>query len=319
MSRSAIRTIACAGAVASTLLLTSPAIAVADDETTGGGAETVTTGGDVGGSGDGGGSDGSADGTTQPSTSVGNGRTGEPEPVSSSGVDDGGLSPLNNGDGKPKSKVNGFVIPVPRIPSHEEFARPGLLPPTAFVGAFEVPNLTEVFRAFAQPEPEPEPPGPAFRTQQEDAPPVIDATGNSSGGSDGVAGGELPVFQAPIVVVPPAPPPAAVRIAPRATPAPAPAVTPGAQPAAAGVRAPLIRGTLPPSKVTPPNSLGPANTTAQAGYPRYLRNPTVGELAAIALPGVAGLIFLTFSGGVIGYRQANSTRFVRSDAARFLP
>jgi hypothetical protein len=32
------------------------------------------------------------------------------------------------------------------------------------------------------------------------------------------------------------------------------------------------------------------------------------------------LMFLTFSGGVVGYRQANSTRFLRTgDAARFLP
>ena len=68
-------------------------------------------------------------------------------------------------------------------------------------------------------------------------------------------------------------------------------------------------------------SLNQANgQPTQVGYPRYLRNPTVGELSAIALPGVAGLMFLTFSGGIIGYRQANSARFVRTSAAeRFLP
>jgi hypothetical protein len=55
------------------------------------------------------------------------------------------------------------------------------------------------------------------------------------------------------------------------------------------------------------------------GYPRYLRNPTVGELAAVALPGAAGLLFFTFSGGFIGYRQANSARFIRAQGAeRFL-
>jgi hypothetical protein len=55
------------------------------------------------------------------------------------------------------------------------------------------------------------------------------------------------------------------------------------------------------------------------GYPRYLRNPTVGELAAVALPGVGGLMFLTLGGGFIGYRQANSVRFIRTDGGeRFL-
>jgi hypothetical protein len=34
---------------------------------------------------------------------------------------------------------------------------------------------------------------------------------------------------------------------------------------------------------------------------------------------VAGLLVLTFSGGLIGYRQANSARFIRTQsAARFL-
>jgi hypothetical protein len=55
------------------------------------------------------------------------------------------------------------------------------------------------------------------------------------------------------------------------------------------------------------------------GYSRYLRSPTAGELAAVALPGVAGLLFLTFSGGCIGYRQANSVQFRRTqDTERFL-
>jgi uncharacterized membrane protein (UPF0136 family) len=37
------------------------------------------------------------------------------------------------------------------------------------------------------------------------------------------------------------------------------------------------------------------------------------------LAGAAGLLVLTFSGGIIGYRQANSARFIRTQsAARFL-
>jgi hypothetical protein len=37
------------------------------------------------------------------------------------------------------------------------------------------------------------------------------------------------------------------------------------------------------------------------------------------LPGATGLLILTFSGGFIGYRQANSVRFIRAQSAeRFL-
>jgi ammonia channel protein AmtB len=42
------------------------------------------------------------------------------------------------------------------------------------------------------------------------------------------------------------------------------------------------------------------------------------ELASVALPGVAGLVAITAAGGAVGYRQANSGRYIRADAARFL-
>jgi hypothetical protein len=55
------------------------------------------------------------------------------------------------------------------------------------------------------------------------------------------------------------------------------------------------------------------------GYQQYLRTAKVGDMAVVALPGVTGLLFLTFSGGFIGYRQANSVRFIRTQGAeRFL-
>jgi hypothetical protein len=60
------------------------------------------------------------------------------------------------------------------------------------------------------------------------------------------------------------------------------------------------------------------NTAFRQGYTQYLRTARVTELATLALPGVAGLLMITASGGAIGYRQANSSRFVRADAARFL-
>jgi hypothetical protein len=137
--------------------------------------------------------------------------------------------------------------------------------------------------------------------------------------STGVAA-EPPVLRAPLVIAPlPIPLPRAVApVAPLgasagATPAPVDAV-------AVGANAPVIRGSLPPTAEQPAGTLTPMNGQAtRLGYPRYLRGPTPGELAAVALPGVAGLLFLTFSGGCIGYRQANSVRFLRAqDAERFL-
>lgn len=131
------------------------------------------------------------------------------------------------------------------------------------------------------------------------------------------------VFRAPLVTVP-----RAVTIAgkpPRATPgapagaAAAPGVT---QPGAAGVRTPSIRGSvLPTPGASVPRAATPASaSTTASAYPRGVMNPTVAEIAAIALPGVAGLLFMTFGGGLIGYRQANSVRYVRTAGAeRFLP
>ena len=82
----------------------------------------------------------------------------------------------------------------------------------------------------------------------------------------------------------------------------------------------MIRGSLPPTVEPPTASLTPMSGQAtRLGYPGYLRNPTVGEPAAIALPGATGLLILTFGGGFIGYRQANSVRFIRAQSAeRFL-
>ena len=58
---------------------------------------------------------------------------------------------------------------------------------------------------------------------------------------------------------------------------------------------------------------------SRLGYPQYLRTATVSELALVALPGLAGLIVLMFSGGVIGYRQANAGRYLLTErAVRFL-
>jgi hypothetical protein len=52
--------------------------------------------------------------------------------------------------------------------------------------------------------------------------------------------------------------------------------------------------------------------STRVGYPRYLREAKMGEVAALALPGFAGLLALTALGGVVGYRQAKAGHVVRT-------
>jgi hypothetical protein len=219
---------------------------------------------------------------------------------------------------------NSITIPFFRLPAAGEIPAGSFPSVSSFYTTIEipVPTLGEFLRSL-QYVPAPAPaPGPQFRTQEEA--PVADATtGTTTGGGGGNVMSEPAVFQAPLVTVP-----RAVTMAgkpPRTAPgAPAgAAVPPGVtQPGVAGVRTPAIRGSVGP---TPGVSAKPAATpqgasTTTAAYPRSVMNPTVAEIAAVAAPGVVGLLFLTFSGGVIGYRQANSGRYVRTAGAdRFLP
>jgi hypothetical protein len=173
---------------------------------------------------------------------------------------------------------------------------------------------------FKPPPPTPPPQlSPAFRTSEQE-PSVVDA-----GGTDGVAplssgSSGLPVMQAPVVV------PQVRFEAPRpitgSIPAEQPQV-PGA--GSAAVRAPEVRGSGPQTGSMPTEQLltsgsvsATSNPPLREGYPRYLRSARINQVATVALPGLAGLIAITASGSVIGYRQANSGRYLRSDAARFL-
>jgi hypothetical protein len=173
---------------------------------------------------------------------------------------------------------------------------------------------------FRPPAPEPQP-SPTFRTMQEEPSVVdVDGTGGIVPMSNGSSG--LPVLQAPVVVPPVriAPPPRPISGSP---PAGAKTVAAGS----AGVRAPELKGSvaqtgsIPTEQVPPAGSASASGMGAQAprqGYPRYLRTARANELAMVAVPGLAALIAVTFGGGVIGYRQANSGRYLRTDAARFL-
>jgi hypothetical protein len=316
---SAMRLIACAGLLATGLLMGCAAapIAIADTgDSAGGGPEGASVTSKVDGD-----SDGASDAT-------------KPDPPTStfgSGRDDVDVTPADednkkNGIPTHSNKFKGSItVPILRIPRKDELPASGLPNPALFYTTvvIPVPTLAEVFAAMQlQPEPAPAP-GPAFRTQEE-GPPVADSGG---GGVDPLSTGvaaEPPVLQAPMVIAPlPIPLPQAIEpVAPLGASALAARTQAGvADAVAVGARTPMIRGSLPPTVEPPTGSPTPMSGEAtRLGYPRYLRSPTVGELAAVALPGATGLMLLTFSGGFIGYRQANSVRLIRAQggAERFL-
>ncbi|MET0701757.1 MAG: hypothetical protein ABWY93_19065, partial [Mycobacterium sp.] len=68
-----------------------------------------------------------------------------------------------------------------------------------------------------------------------------------------------------------------------------------------------------------PASQSPLAETFRAGYPEYLRSARMGEVAGLAVPGIAGILVLTAAGGLVGYRQAKAGLTVRAaGTARFL-
>ncbi|TRW88965.1 hypothetical protein FK535_01445 [Mycolicibacterium sp. 018/SC-01/001] len=252
---------------------------------------------------------------TEPDTSsrIGGGSTREPA--------DQEPTPPARESGKLDSGST-LTIPVLRLPAPGEI-QPGQLPlPRNFVGTVQipVPSLTEFLSALAIVPPAP-PPGPAFRTQEEA--PVVDAsTGTAgAGGGSGGAGRNPAVLHAPLVVTVPRAITAAGGSPRAGLPVPdAVAAGPGATaPGVAGASTPAIRGSIEP---TPGITARPLETAAgprAEAMPRSLAGPTVAQIAAVALPGLAGLLLVTFGGGVLGYRQANSLRYVRTAGVeRFL-
>jgi hypothetical protein len=64
-------------------------------------------------------------------------------------------------------------------------------------------------------------------------------------------------------------------------------------------------------------SVPPAS--CRIGYTDYLRNAGLSQVAALAVPGIAGMLVLTGAGGLIGYRQAKAGHAVHtSGTARFV-
>jgi hypothetical protein len=60
-------------------------------------------------------------------------------------------------------------------------------------------------------------------------------------------------------------------------------------------------------------------TAARAGYPGYLRDADMAQVATLALSGLAGILGMTALGGFLGYRQAKVGYMLRAGGiARFL-
>lgn len=177
------------------------------------------------------------------------------------------------------------------------------------------------YNPFPPPEPEP---APSFRMTEE--PPVIGVDGTTSPMGSGDGGGAAPVLPLPMapprVALPARQPPQQPQQAGRPAGALPPPVVIGG--GSAGVPTAPIRGSVtpagPPRTGEQPGSGAPPATNfgVRQGYSQFLRSARVGELAIVALPGLLGLLIATASGGVIGYRQANSGRFLRADAVRFV-
>lgn len=239
---------------------------------------------------------------------------------------------------KPSSAIDVIVpffprisVPVPNIPVPGHEATRWTLnlttPCTAYASVQETVTtvnslLTDALSPYNPFKPPPPKPEPTFRIFEEE--PVVDSSGTGFVAPMSDVSPQLPVVQAAVVIPP-------LRIPPAGPVAETvPAVTRVLDGAGAVVRAPALNdsaaqtgstptGQLPPNgSASPVSNSGAGNPTPREGYSPSLRAARASQIAMVAIPGLAGLIAITASGGVIGYRQANSGRYLRSDAARFL-
>lgn len=162
-----------------------------------------------------------------------------------------------------------------------------------------------------------------------------------TGGGGGGGGGSAPqnpeirtgpigpsnvTTMSPVVVAAPPAPPAAVPPPPPPPPvavlaAPTPSTGAGGPSRGGGDIVVTAEGAPQHQVVAKPIEEYVASSTVapRTGYTDYLRVSKTSEIAAVALPGVAGIALFTLAGGAIGYRQAKAGHAVRaSAAARFL-
>jgi hypothetical protein len=113
-------------------------------------------------------------------------------------------------------------------------------------------------------------------------------------------------------------PPAAPVSSPRA-PVPLDASPRGPVSLAAPAAASPGKALTPPAAPAPRRGDGTLPTAARAGYPGYLRDADMAQVATLALSGLAGILGMTALGGFLGYRQAKVGYMLRAGGiARFL-
>jgi len=221
-----------------------------------------------------------------------------------------------------------FSIPLPTVPgtSDRQWSI-NLTDPQSTYSSVEdtFANLNSLWaEAYAPFNPfPPPPPKPTLKIMEEE--PVIDASGSGagsgSGGFEPTSEGmrDLPVLQAPMAfpAVRMGPPRPLSETLPAGTASQVLGVGTAGVPAGRGA---VTQGSVQVGEAAPRITTSPlGNDIAyRQGFPQYLRTARIGELATVALPGIAGLLALTASGGVIGYRQANSGRQLRMEVERFL-
>ncbi|WP_231376646.1 hypothetical protein [Mycobacterium sp. 141] len=144
-------------------------------------------------------------------------------------------------------------------------------------------------------------------------------------GSPVLATPSSPVVASPVpvalprlsVVVSPVPvvlPPLSVAVPPGTAGGGVPAAAPPT-PSAPQVTAPTVQAAQPTTPV-----ISAAPETFRAGYPDYLRVADTPGLLFAVLPGLAGIVLLTATGGALGIRQARAIRGLQPpQIARFLP
>ncbi|WP_164478400.1 hypothetical protein [Mycolicibacterium stellerae] len=79
----------------------------------------------------------------------------------------------------------------------------------------------------------------------------------------------------------------------------------------------------PAGRVPPPANVGSnvaaPNSSYRIGYTEYLRSAGLPQVAALAVPGLVGIMVLTGAGGLLGYRQAKAGHAVHvSGSARYI-
>ncbi len=150
---------------------------------------------------------------------------------------------------------------------------------------------------------------------------------HTPGGNPGIRTGPIapPAAMAPkaptVTIATPPAPPAIAAPPPVAPPAPPVATVKQAEGGRGGDVVVTAGGAQQPDAVAKPiQEFVAAETIApRTGYADYLRLTKTSEIAAVAIPGAAGIAMMTLAGAALGYRQAKAGHTVRaSAAARFL-